>query len=673
MAVVATSPTAKGGGEDTEHPLWTARAYYYLATWISKVVFDGGSHDDTEVSGLRESAVVQLEENTDSSDDVPFTTPANYIYDAGKIQVTGGKALLKPTVADEKNWSFTTPANYTYIPADVEVTGGVAKLVGVPEDPYLWYHLNEAAGANAADASSNGRDGTLQNMEDGDWIAGKLNNCLSFGGVNESVNAGDVADFDYDDAYSADFWMRTSSTAVVGLVTKVDPIGTQPGWGVFIVENRIRFIIKYDATYRLYVTGGTVVTDGAWHHVVVTYDSSGIAAGVTIYVDGSPETPTVGQDSLNSTSVSNGGPFSLASRSCADLYYTGDLDEVVVYGRELTSGEVTIRYNSGAGTELPFDFYPLTNPTIYPSSGWSFSAPLDTFTETATKPAGSALKYHVSSDDGVTWKYWNGAAWVTTDDSYAQANTAADVHANIATLTSSGTLRFRALLHSDAGDETPELDNIYVAEGTEYPTGNNEIEMDWDLDPAINLGWLLVTETVTKPANTDIKYQYSLDSGVSYNGSWLTSAEMQTALQAVGSPDKVRVKFQLSTTDNLVTPEISNLNITADSGYMTSGTYTSKIYDAGVYYGYSTNYDEFTFLVDEPGTSDVDMYVRASNDSTDLLSESWAGPKASGDDAGVEGRYLQWKAEMTGPGEATPHVAWVKAKYETPGYVEDRA
>ena len=108
----------------------------------------------------------------------PYSIPGNYTYGAS-IQVSAGEASLVGT-GGVNTWPFTTPANYTYDGAKIEVVGGNAQLTGGAIDPYLWWHLNEASGTNAADASTHGRNGTTVNMEDGDWIAGNLNNCLSF-------------------------------------------------------------------------------------------------------------------------------------------------------------------------------------------------------------------------------------------------------------------------------------------------------------------------------------------------------------------------------------------------------------------------------------------------------------------------------------------------------------
>jgi hypothetical protein len=106
--------------------------------------------------------------------------------------------------------------------------------------------------------------------------------------------------------------------------------------------------------------------------------------------------------------------------------------------------------------------YPVTNPTIETNSGFPFTAVLTSFTETATKPVNTEIQYIISIDNGVMYLYWSGAAWVASAGTYAQSNTAAIVNTNIAALGTSGTLKFKAFLHTTDITATPELNNVHT-------------------------------------------------------------------------------------------------------------------------------------------------------------------------------------------------------------------
>src|SRR4030042_6942253 len=120
----------------------------YILSWLLDIDFNKGTYGDTEINGVGESAGVELKENANNSNDVNFTTPGDYSYDAAKIEISAGKAKLKAAIASFYNWPFTVSGDYNFNPAKIAVTGGVAKLSGVPLAPYAWWHLNETSGTN---------------------------------------------------------------------------------------------------------------------------------------------------------------------------------------------------------------------------------------------------------------------------------------------------------------------------------------------------------------------------------------------------------------------------------------------------------------------------------------------------------------------------------------------
>jgi len=508
-----------------------------------------------------------------NSDNVPFTTPANYTYNAGSITVTGGVAKLIPSGSGSTDWPLTTASSYTYNASSITVTGGVAKLLQPQTTVYAHWHLNESAGSSAADASGNGRTGTLVNMEDGDWQAGKLNNALVFGGSNEYVNCGNIGSFERTDAFSLECWIKTSAVNDIFL-SKCEQGGNYRGYFMQTdASGRINphFISVFSGSHDIIVRGTIAITDNVWHHVVITYDGSAAASGVKIYLDGTLETMVITKDNLDGTML-NSVNFQISGRDGTTSALVGSVDEVLIYDKEISQADVTARWNSGTGTESlsSTGSYFTTNPSIYNDFGHVFTSSVSAFIETSNVSGSDDIKYHCSVDDGSTWQYWTGAIWATTNDSYTQANTDVDVNTNIADLGASGTFRWRALLHSNDGSTTPELDNIQINVGIGYSTGSYVIEMKNDIQPTNNYDYLTLTETALTPSGTIIEYQYSTDSGSIWNGSWLSSTTLTSALQALSpvgdGTDTLLLKFQLTTTNSNNTPELDNVNITSDAG-----------------------------------------------------------------------------------------------------------
>lgn len=87
---------------------------------------------------------------------------------------------------------------------------------------------------------------------------------------------------------------------------------------------------------------------------------------------------------------------------------------------------------------------------------------LEGFTEIATKPTGTEIKYILKK--GNTWYYHDGADWVESDETYSQSNTATEIETykssfvgDVHTIT-----YIKAFLHSEDMSKTPELDSVSV-------------------------------------------------------------------------------------------------------------------------------------------------------------------------------------------------------------------
>ena len=115
--------------------------------------------------------------------------------------------------------------------------------------------------------------------------------------------------------------------------------------------------------------------------------------------------------------------------------------------------------------------YSITNPTIIFSNPVADNQGLELFTESATKPGLDEFKYSISKD-GVYY-YWDGAAWLASDGTYAQANTAAEIETNKSTFNPSGIgveTIIEMFLHSADGSTTPVAN--FVTVGVDFYAGD---------------------------------------------------------------------------------------------------------------------------------------------------------------------------------------------------------
>lgn len=357
-----------------------------------------------------------------------------------------------------KQYPYTTPANYTYDTDKVEVSGGVASLKEDLTNVYARWHLNESSGTNVPDSSGNGRDGTCVNMEDGDWVAGKLNNCLQFDGVNEYVSFGDIANFERTDAFSVECWFKTTTDNV--LIGRMVSGSSYTGWLVRITLGKLGLYLVHDVSDNyLHVKSTAIVDTGIWVHAIVTYDGSSDASGAKIYINGVEGTDIV-IDTLTD-SIQNPSNCCLASYNGASGFFVGSLDEAVIHNKELNLTEVSYKYNSGSGREN--EKSSSDKPTIEPTDLFDPVAvnSWDSFLETLGGGNEGSIGYNLYKVDKANKYYWNGSAWITGGDS-DHYNSQAIINTNIGSFDASpDKIGFIAYLISD-GEQVIELDENQI-------------------------------------------------------------------------------------------------------------------------------------------------------------------------------------------------------------------
>ncbi|MFT5126504.1 MAG: hypothetical protein ACI8W8_000098, partial [Rhodothermales bacterium] len=86
--------------------------------------------------------------------------------------------------------------------------------------------------------------------------------------------------------------------------------------------------------------------ENVWHHVAVTYDGSGKASGVKIYVNGELKAQRVEQDGLSAT-MQNALPFRIGARHTASHVRNTHVDDIRIYSRALEASEISRIQNGG--------------------------------------------------------------------------------------------------------------------------------------------------------------------------------------------------------------------------------------------------------------------------------------------------------------------------------------
>ena len=324
----------------------------------------------------------------------------------------------------------------------------------------LYWNFDEQSGQTANDKGASSNNGTLGATEsvgsdDPTWKLEtdcKINGCLSFDGSNDHVlNTAPSGLPNGDVSKSMTAWFKTTDSTnqnnIGGFGNAADGANFQiatdsdAGTGTWIV-----FGWSPSKDWNTGISNNNY-TDGLWHHVTVTYDTT----TTKVYFDG--------VEQANTTSYSwNTDPQTVVLGLEIDLTghdYNGFIDEFKIYSTALTESEILVDMNAGSSAAFggvlgsseaadltdgagnpPVGYWPIDEntgtTTTVDKSGNGNDGTLTSITESSWVPGkhGSALNLDGSADyinpgdiaiiDSAT--ALSACAWVkhdtlTTDDS----------------------------------------------------------------------------------------------------------------------------------------------------------------------------------------------------------------------------------------------------------------
>ena len=167
---------------------------------------------------------------------------------------------------------------------------------------------------------------------------GRFGRAAQFDGARY-IDGGAIGNYNYLEPLSVSAWIRPTGKkdgAIVSSMTE-NPIGS--GWGLFLRGGKLWWHMSQrwtDLSLRLQTKND--VAAGRWRHVALTYDGKRKGKGVRVYIDGVEQEIEILFDNLDWPSRSN-APLKIGGGGGLDKRFVGRIDEVRVYGRELTADE----------------------------------------------------------------------------------------------------------------------------------------------------------------------------------------------------------------------------------------------------------------------------------------------------------------------------------------------
>ena len=202
--------------------------------------------------------------------------------------------------------------------------------------------FNEAAAPEvAANVVQNVVTGTPagQIVGNADRTAGRDGQALRLDG-NNFVDLGQSGAFERSDKFTSAAWIQLASNDASTVLSKIDEASAYRGYDVIIESGKVgaHFVHTWPGNAFKVVTKNAM-TLNEWHHVAVSYDGSGRAGGVKIFVDGVSQEFTKETDNELTGTLKTDKPFHIGRRQ-SSATFKGLIDDVQLYATELSPDAV---------------------------------------------------------------------------------------------------------------------------------------------------------------------------------------------------------------------------------------------------------------------------------------------------------------------------------------------
>ncbi len=185
-------------------------------------------------------------------------------------------------------------------------------------------------------------------------IAGVRGQALHLDGKGQFIELPASSSYDVGEGdFTIELWMRTSKRQAASLIDKRD--SSPRGYQVYLLRDTIGLQVANGGHRASAAPSAYPVIDGQWHHVVAVCKRLPPQAPA-MFVDGELRTqksissPLENLDTARPLWIGRHHPNGLVPRD--NIYFEGDLDEIVLYRRALTATEVRSRFRAFAPRRL---------------------------------------------------------------------------------------------------------------------------------------------------------------------------------------------------------------------------------------------------------------------------------------------------------------------------------
>lgn len=219
--------------------------------------------------------------------------------------------------------------------------------------PEVHLKLDEGSGSTASDSSGYGNDGTTNNMNNADWITGRMGNALDFDGSNDYLSIPDTVPLRVGTNgkdFTVAFWfnLRQGATGSWRLFMHKGTTTNQRTFAAWMrpSDNRIHYRISTTSSWNEGGDSTSAIPLNQWVHIAYILEGGVLK----LYIDGTLDHST----NLAGTAISNTGPISFGGSPI----YTDTrcyMDDIRIYNYALTQSEIDALSPPPVDYPVPYD------------------------------------------------------------------------------------------------------------------------------------------------------------------------------------------------------------------------------------------------------------------------------------------------------------------------------
>jgi len=227
--------------------------------------------------------------------------------------------------------------------------------------PICYWKFDEGSGMIAHDSAGD-NDGVVYGAQ---WTTGLIGGALDFDGIDDYVEIPDDDSLTPNAEITIAYWVYKTGSGHAGVykyaqcVTEPASPGSSRAYSLQVVGDSDTAFLRVFSDWNTYddLEGDTIVSKNEWHHIAGTFDSGNAA----VYVDGQLD----GSTAMSVTSIMNdvqpltiGAFWSYCGVDSLAATLRGKIDDVRIYDRGLSAGEIERLYQNGQGESTDYHLLP---------------------------------------------------------------------------------------------------------------------------------------------------------------------------------------------------------------------------------------------------------------------------------------------------------------------------